>query len=584
MKRIFYGIQKKIVLATTIISGLLFLVTYLGINQVVKKDLYELLSRQYSHTNEKVQDAFENTLEELNDLTANFILNEYVQKSLTNQRFLASDKEMMKKSLAYQNRSFLDYYLIIDNKGNMYGSRDVEIDYQTFKTSKIAQSLQEEYSITRILWTEDTLFGSGKKSFFAIRYIHEMNSVHEPGILVLKLNDNILDEIRESIYDDQLYYFILDTEGEICFSQQPESNFRTINDRQTLDSLFRLTDGRKNLQDGILNRRYNKESGFTLITYAPEEVSNAMIKDIQFVMAVIFSAAYLATLAAIIFFTRKYVKPIKQLSRTMQKFDEEHLEEKIQLHTNTELDDIGSAYNNMLDTVKNLMVDVQKKEQDLRDSELQSLLYQIRPHFLYNTLDNIHMLARIQKEETIVKMIQALSRFLRINLSNGKEKIPLEKELEHVASYLEIQKIRNAELFDYEISCEEGISELPVMKMILQPIAENAIKYGFQEIYEGGMIRIRAYREETNLCFCVANNGTPIEEAKLEKLNQLEQLPLEQIDAQIQERNGGYGISNVVKRLRMRYEKGIRFYYVSTEEETKCVIKLPLAELGEEKR
>ena len=427
MKRIFYGIQKKIVLATTIISGLLFLVTYLGINQVVKKDLYELLSRQYSHTNEKVQDAFENTLEELNDLTANFILNEYVQKSLTNQRFLASDKEMMKKSLAYQNRSFLDYYLIIDNKGNMYGSRDVEIDYQTFKNGKIAQSLQEEYSITRILWTEDTVFGSGKKSFFAIRYIHEMNSVHEPGILVLKLNDNILDEIRESIYDDQLYYFILDTEGEICFSQQPENNFRTINDRQALDSLFRLTDGRKNLQDGILNRRYNKESGFTLITYAPEEVSNAMVKDIQFVMAVIFSAAYLATLAAIIFFTRKYVKPIKRLSRTMQKFDEEHLEEKIQLHTNTELDDIGSAYNNMLDTVKNLMVDVQKKEQDLRDSELQSLLYQIRPHFLYNTLDNIHMLARIQKEETIVKMIQALSRFLRINLSNGKEKIPLEK-------------------------------------------------------------------------------------------------------------------------------------------------------------
>ena len=139
-------------------------------------------------------------------------------------------------------------------------------------------------------------------------------------------------------------------------------------------------------------------------------------------------------------------------------------------------------------------------------------------------------------------------------------------------------------MFDYEISCEEGISELPVMKMILQPIAENAIKYGFQEIYEGGMIRIRAYREETNLCFFVANNGSPIEEAKLEKLNQLEQLPLEQIDAQIQERNGGYGISNVVKRLRMRYEKGIRFYYVSTEEETKCVIKLPLAELGEEKR
>ena len=210
---------------------------------------------------------------------------------------------------------------------------------------------------------------------------------------------------------------------------------------------------------------------------------------------------------------------------------------------------------------------------------MQTMLYQIRPHFLYNTLDTIYMLARIQKEETIMKMTQSLSKFLRINLSNGRESIEVSQELEHVSSYLEIQKIRNADLFQYEIDAEAGVEHLLVTKMILQPIVENCIKHGFRDIYSDGMIWIRAYQEEGYLCFSVKNNGTVIEQEALVRLNQMEQVSMEEMDRLIQRRQGGFGICNVVKRLRLRYNDQIRFCYEAGTEVTGCVLKIKLEEL-----
>ena len=579
-RKFFYGLQRKIIFAVTLIISMLFSVTYIGVNQIVKTDMYELLTEQYSYLNERLQNSLEVMKENLDQLTSNFILNEYVQKSLTNQIFTTSDLEMMKKGLAYQNKSFMDYYLIIDNKKNCYGSKEVALDMENFEESVIYQSLKDEYSQTKILWTKDMIFGTEQMSFFAVRYIHEMNSHHKPGILILKLNDSILDGVREAIDDEQLFYFILDENQQICFSQIPQGENGEALLQEILEN--QRSSSKKDLSKGIVNSNYDETTGFTVITYAPREVSNAIVWQIQKMMALIFGVTYVLTIFVIIVYTRKMTRPIKELSDTMIRFDETRLDERVELNTNTELDTIGTAYNNMVDEVKDLMEAVKKKERELRESELNSLMYQIRPHFLYNTLDNIYMLARIQKEETIMRMIQALSRFLRINLSNGKEEISVEKELEHVESYLEIQKIRNAELFTYKITCEPAIQSLPVMKMILQPVAENCIKYGFRDIYEGGEIIIRAFQEKDFLCFSIENNGEPISREQVEKLNRLETISMEEMDSVIQKRNGGYGISNVVKRLRMRYEKGIRFYYLRKETGTECIIKIRLDNLQEE--
>lgn len=582
IRRLFYSTQRKIIFFITLLLALLFSVTFSVINRVIMVDRYESLSEQYSYLNDRVLTAFENIRNELDDLSGEFILNEYVQKSLTRQTMTAADIEMMKNGLSLYTKNYLDYYLVIDNKGNMYSRRHVSLNLETILNSDVVKSLGDEYSQTRILWAKDEIFGTNEMSFFTVRYIRSLNYNHEPGILIMKLNDNLLKEVQESIVDERLFYLILDSQQQICFGQFPNGKNWDPEDEELMRILQEEKENHEqkshnyDLDAGIVDRRYDENTQFTIITYAPPEVTNAVMEQIQQMLLPIFLLSYIIAVFATVFFSRKLGAPIRYLSDTMTNFDASNIEERIVLHTNTELDQIGQAYNAMLVRIKNLMEDVKETERKLRQSELDSLMYQIRPHFLYNTLDTIYMLARIQKEETIMHMIQSLSRFLRINLSNGNEKIEAAKELEHVSSYLDIQKVRNADLFTYRIEMDEAARSQPVMKMILQPVAENCIKYGFRNMDEGGIITIRTRCEESFLVFEIENNGDPIEEEALLQLNRLECISIEEIDRVLQKKQGGYGIRNVVKRLRMRYGDALRFYYEALTDGTKCTIKIPL--------
>lgn len=574
IKKAFFGIRKQVVWVVTVVCGIIFLLTYAGVNYVVKDNISDFLTEQYSYLNDKLIGAFNNTYSELDELTADFVTNEYVQQTLKNTPLDSTDREMLRKTLSYYNKSFLDSYLVVDNKENFYSLKDVWTDYEEFEESEICRALGEEYSRTKILWTRDTLFGSNEMSFFTVRYIREMDSRHEPGVLVLKLKDSIMDEVRSVIDNRELVYFIEDTEGEICFEAVSDEDSEKWRLEYEEARAAAEKSGRRTLAEGIISEKTDEATGFKVITFAPGSVTNRIIREVQAVMVLLFIGGYALMLVVILFLAKKLTDPIQEISTVMREFDDSKLDRRISLSTNTELDDIGHAYNGMLTEVKDLMEAVRHKEQELKESELQTMLYQIRPHFLYNTLDTIYMLARIQKEDTIMNMIQALSKFLRINLSNGKDCIEVEKELEHVSAYLDIQKVRNADLFDYQVETEPGMEHVRIAKMILQPVAENCIKYGFRDIYSGGMIRIRAYTEEEYYCFSIENNGTPVDEKQAELLNKMEAVPMEEVDLLIQKKKGGFGICNVVKRLRMRYDGQIRFYYIRKDEGTECVIKI----------
>lgn len=582
-RKLLFGMRKKALVYTTLILGVAFGATFTGINRVVKQNMYASLSKQYSYINDKILLAVGYMYEELDQMTSNFIFNEYVQKTLTNKRLTAGDLVLLEKTLSYYKKSYLDEYIVIDNKENFYSSKTLTLDTSTFKNGAIYKSLGGEYSTTKIIWERDTLFGSYEMNFFVVRYIRAMESEHEPGVVVLRLNDGILNQVKANIENEELIYLILDGNGQICFEQTPKGY---VWDQSTKNQIGEMVKGLvtedsmfQSYHKGIITAQYDENTEFTIITYAPVEVTQKVIREVQIILEVIFCMSYGITCLGIFWFTKKLTNPIKLLSDTMTGFDDTKLDHTIHFSTNTELDYIGEAYNKMLGEVNSLMEAVKEKEAELRKSELNTLMYQIRPHFLYNTLDNIYMLARIQKEEIIMKMIQSLSKLLRFNLNNGKEDIEVEKELEYVSSYLDIEKIRNADSFDYSIECEESVRHLPVMKMILQPITENCIKYGVADIYEGIRIQIRVSEEDEYLCFVVENNGAPIDSDQMEKLNRLEVLPMEEIADLIRRKDGGFGISNVVRRLRLKYDDQIRFYYERLDPGTACTIKVKKSRL-----
>lgn len=319
-------------------------------------------------------------------------------------------------------------------------------------------------------------------------------------------------------------------------------------------------------------------SGFTAATLIQDSIFYAVaVRNLLILLGVYAVIAVMAVICSV-YFSRRFTKPVTQISNAMKEFESGDFSSTLQLQTNTELDTIGNAFNNMVKNIEQLVQEVKENEQALRRSELSSLMYQINPHFLYNTLDTIYMLARINKEEVTMKMIQALSKFMKVSLSKGSDVIPVSDELEHIKSYMEIQKIRNNDLFQYEIECEEHLNEVPVLKLILQPLVENAIKHGFAKIYQDGRILIQVSQEGKELVFRIENNGEQMRQEVIELIQMMVKEDLSAIRCAFPGQESGYGIGNVISRLRLKYEDKIAFYYESDERGTSCTIRIPLQE------
>lgn len=564
-----FGIKKHLIVFLTLILGTIFLIALFCVNKRVVDVSYDFLEEQYNFVNDNVYEKFKIQYYIVDQLTENFITDEYVQKSLRNKGLNENDTENMKKMISYYNDTFLDAYMIVDNKGNLFSSRKYTVSYDDISKSELYKALGDDYSRTKLVYTKDNIFGSEKDSLFVVRKIHEMNTSHEPGMLILKLSDEFLEPIRKSVKDDELIYFITDENGQNIFELAPEKK-----EGSWKSSYEKVLHGGNSIRHGIVCTKLDEKTGFTIGTFVPGSVTGRIVRKILFPMILIGIIGYSLIILFIVILSEKMTKPIEKISSTMSGFDNDQLDRTLNIHSNTELDYIGNSYNKMLDTIRKLLANVKYKEEELKKSEVEMMLYQIQPHLLYNVLDTIYMLARIEKQETIMRIVQALAQYLRITLSNGNEKVTVEKEIQHIEAYMDIQKIRNADLFEYEVNVQDELLSTEVSKMILQPVVENSIKYGFRDIYDGGKLKISISEHKDAIRFEVENNGTPIGEEELEKVNQLEKLTLEQIDEIVKNKEGGFGISNVIRRLKLLYEDQVRFYYERKEEGTSCIIEI----------
>ena len=261
-------------------------------------------------------------------------------------------------------------------------------------------------------------------------------------------------------------------------------------------------------------------------------------------------------------------------------------------------DEVGSlarSFNCMLDEIERLVkkqdetIQELKRERDFvaevqkqkRKAELKALQAQINPHFLYNTLNAITWQAADKGEEEISILSSSLGRFFRISLSKGEEVISLREEIEHVTSYLEIQSIRYGEKLNYDVEVDSSLMEYKVLKLILQPLAENSIYHGIKEKAQAGWIHIRAqliHIDEGNdrLQISVWDNGLGIACDMLKKINySLANGETNSAD--------GYGIFNVNERIRLYYGEQYGLLYESEEGEwTKAILTLPAVKAGNE--
>jgi len=187
----------------------------------------------------------------------------------------------------------------------------------------------------------------------------------------------------------------------------------------------------------------------TVFTVVPSSVMTQGTMRVLTVLIGIYLFVAVVAVVISIYFSKRFTSPIREISEEMTQFDGNDFSRLIELNTNTELDQIGHSYNKMLKNIENLLAEIKEQEGVLRRTELNMLLAQINPHFLYNTLDTIYMLARINGEETTMKMIQALSKYLRLSLSKGSDIVTVEDELENVKKLAGSVPVEAIDMRDY---------------------------------------------------------------------------------------------------------------------------------------
>lgn len=212
-----------------------------------------------------------------------------------------------------------------------------------------------------------------------------------------------------------------------------------------------------------------------------------------------------------------------------------------------EIIQLDATFNEMMRRIRYLADKLLQEQENQRKSELKALQNQINPHFLYNTLDSIIYMIDKGENQKAEEMIVALSKFFRISISRGKAIIPLKDEVEHVRNYLLIQKIRFGDQFTYSINVDPSLYQYSCIKLILQPLVENAIEHGLNDNESGGQIEIIGTQNENYIILKIKDNGYGISEDKLEQIYKSFH------DDSIHQ---GVGLKNVYQRIKIYYGEG----------------------------
>ena len=396
------------------------------------------------------------------------------------------------------------------------------------------------------------------------------------GVLLLHLNYTGLKLLLDGVtLGNGGYIYLTDGNGEIIFhprAQLIDSGMEQENNRQVAgyrDGVYREEFQGK---DRVITVKSVGYTGWKLIGVAPEQAVS--LNRLKTQLLVVFAAALILSLMTI---TNSYISsritvPIRNLERSVNEIERGNLNTVVDAQGSYEIRHLSQSVQSMARQIQVLMADVVSEHEKKRRQEFDTLQSQINPHFLYNTLDIIVWMIENEKPDQAVKVVTALARFFRISLSRGRSIITVRDELEHVRNYLMIQNMRFKNRFTYTIEAEEEILDLASLKLMLQPLVENAIYHGMEFMDGDGEIMVRAWREDKELYFQVEDNGLGMTQ------EQIKRLFYDQPHTG-SSRGSGIGVKNVNERIRLYFggEYGLSIES-EPDEGTVVTIRLPAVE------
>lgn len=368
------------------------------------------------------------------------------------------------------------------------------------------------------------------------------------GVILIDIKLDFIKKILQSIrLGKSGFIFILNKDGNVVYSPANSIIYRINPEWLTERNTHTIEKVINHNKFQIIYNAYPSIQWKVVGVFSLDETTE-VVSRVQFYTYIIGVITLLLASIASWFFTSSIINPVNKLKALMKNVEEGRFDLPFHSNYNDEIGQLGKSYNKMIQEISRLIQVVYTEQKNKREAELKILQAQIKPHFLYNTLDTIQWMAYEYKANRIVEMVSALTTLFRIGLNKGNEFITIKEEIQHVESYLIIQMTRYQSKLEYEITVDEEVKNYQIIKLLLQPLVENAIYHGIRNKRGKGKILIHVTHETNGLLLIVRDTGIGMHEEKVNELNEV----LHNKNS-LDHKQHGYGLFNVNDRIKLVY-------------------------------
>lgn len=410
----------------------------------------------------------------------------------------------------------------------------------------------------------------------------------EPDTVILidlKLDsiNNIVDKVNLGKTTGVLF---LDNTGKIIYDRNTQYVQKNL-DKDIINRVLKDYDGKftARISDKKFLVAFNTSevTGWKLLTLTPySEVAKDNKKLVLFSLLLMLLALVITTFISY-GFSRTVVKPIKRLQKGMSKVKEGNFDIQLENPSNDELGQLVLSFNSMIFTIKTLIVEKYEERIARNNAEFKYLQAQINPHFIYNTLQTISSMAVVKKVPEISSVSKGLAKILRYSVNTKSRIITIREELENLICYLDIQKLRFKDFLNYEINIEDEVYAFGIIKLVLQPIVENAITHGIEPKGENGLVKITAKCIEGYIDITISDNGTGMTQNEVEQLmSDINSMDEKETKISPLRDNNNIGLRNINSRIKLIYGQDYGLGVESLKGEwTSITVKIPARRLIE---
>lgn len=483
-----------------------------------------------------------------------------------------TEKLMYKQRLEYNNKLFytnqyqesISGVYIIGTNGAIFRSSMTSLIQNDYRNEEwYTHTLKARKPIWYTNQTGSLVAKTLKEPFISIAIpINDRSSTRQLGLIVVELKGDIF----KNIYNTGLLLegdiFIVDSTQQVfIYSKEMSSanNEQTDINKVIQQHNFSSTENTQKIniegEDYLVSNMPVNLNNWNIVAVIPYREIYSRTKSIENSIIIVLLLFTIIMFLFMIRVSNMISKPVKNLSNTMKTVESGKFDIQVEVKTNDEFGYLAKSFNHMLKKINLLTKKELDNQRKLRKAELKALQSQINPHFLYNTLDSIGWMARLNKIDKVEEMLDSLSTYFRISISRGSDFISLREELTHVQKYLSIQKIRYEKKLNYTIDVPEEILKFKTIKMILQPLVENSIYHGLKEKEGPGEIKITATMTD-HIAICVEDTGIGMTPEELDELHEM-------IASDKDYNPNAYGVINVHKRIQVFFGENYGLRYES---------------------